>query len=59
MEGIQNVEKVRLLREADPAKVKDIDAILAEMMTMNILDPQQPWLDITCRARKALDEASR
>lgn len=59
VEGIQNVEKVRLLREADPAKVKDIDAILAEMMTMNILDPQQPWLDITCRARKALDEASR
>lgn len=59
MEGIQNVEKVRLLREADPAKVKDIDAVLAEMTTMNILDPQQPWLDVTCRARKALDEASR
>ena len=28
VEGIQNVEKVRLLREADPAKVKDIDASL-------------------------------
>ena len=59
IEGVQNVEKVRLLRAENPDAVKEVDAVLADMLKVNILDPKQPWLDLTCRARKALDEASR
>ena len=59
VEGIQNVEKVRLLRAENPDAVKEVDAVLKEMLGVNILDPKQPWLDLTCRARQALDEASR
>ena len=58
IDGIESAEKVRSLRAAG-VDVSGIDAVLEEIRTGNVNDPEFPWRSVTNKARKALDEASR
>lgn len=58
IDGIETAEKVRALRAAG-VDVSGVDAVLEEIRNSDVNDPSQPWREITKKARKALDEASR
>lgn len=58
IDGIEDAEKVRALR-ASGADVSGIEAVIEEIRTTDINNPSLPWREITAKARKAIDQASR
>ncbi len=58
IDGIENAEKIRILR-AEEVDMSGVDEVLETIRTTNVNDPRQPWREITAKARKALDDASR
>lgn len=58
IDGIENAEKIRVLK-AEGADLSQVDEVLETIRTTNVNDPNQPWRQITAKARKALEQASR
>ena len=58
IDGIEVAEKVRALR-ASGVDVSGIESVLEEIRNGNVNDATQPWREITAKARRALNEASR
>ena len=54
IDGIENAEKVRILRE-EGANLDELNKVLDEMRGMNINDGSLPWMKMMLKADKALN----
>ena len=52
------MEKARILR-AEGADLTELDEVLEEINNTDVNNPELPWKELTAKARKALDNASR